>query len=260
MEVENKIHKLLARDGRFCLATVVESSLPDYPAGMKTIIYVNGKMDGPLATDKTIEEAVRQEALKALKDKRKKLVNLRPEGMKIFFDVLTSDVMIIICGAGHIAVPLAKYATDAGFHVIVVDDRPDFAHPARFPGCEVIAEDFVPTLRNIPVNSSTYVVVITRGHEHDAECLVEILNKKNDAAYVGLIGSGRRVRFVVDMLKRQGIKEKKLADLFTPIGLPIGAESPEEIATSILAELICVRKRGAEQARLLRKGISADYD
>jgi len=62
------------------------------------------------------------------------------------------------------------------------------------------------------------------------------------------------------MLKRQGIKEKKLADLFTPIGLPIGAESPEEIATSILAELICVRKRGAEQARLLRKGISADYD
>lgn len=252
MEIENKVNKLLARDGRFCLATVVDSTLPDFPPGLKTIIYPNGKMDGKLAGT-VIEEAVCQEALKALKDKRKKLFSF-PDGVKIFFDVLTSDVMIIICGAGHIAVPLAKFANDVGFHVIIIDDRPDFAHPARFPGCEVIAEDFVPTLKNIPVNSSTYVVVITRGHEHDAECLWEILSKKNDAAYVGLIGSSRRVRFVVDMLKRQGIKEKKLAGLFTPIGLPIGAESPEEIAAAILAELICVRKKGAEQAILLRKG------
>lgn len=256
MEIENKINKLLSRDGRFCLATVVDSVLSDVPPGLKTIIYPNGKMDGKLAGT-AIEEAVRHEALKALKDKRKKLFNL-PEGVKVFFDILTSDVMIIICGAGHIAVPLAKFATEVGFHVIVIDDRPDFAHPARFPGCEVIAEDFVATLRNMPVNSSTYVVVITRGHEHDAECLQEILNKKNDAAYVGLIGSERRVRFVVDMLQRQGIKKKRLAGLFTPIGLPIGAESPEEIATSILAELICVRKKGPELARLMRRGALAD--
>ena len=229
MEVENKINKLLARDGRFCLATVVESSLPDYPAGMKTIIYANGKMDGQLAAGTTIEEAVRQEALKALKEKRKKLVSLHHEGIKIFFDILTSDVMIIICGAGHIAVPLAKYATDVGFHVIVIDDRPDFAHPARFPGCEVIAEDFVPTLKNIPVNSSTYVVVITRGHEHDAECLVEILNKKSDAAYVGLIGSRRRVKFVVDMLKRQGIKEKNWPVCSRLSDFPLGPNHPRKL-------------------------------
>jgi xanthine dehydrogenase accessory factor len=255
-ELEEKIYKLLARDGRFCLATVVNSPLPDIPQGLKTIIYPNGKMDGHLAGT-IIGETVRREALKALKDKRKKLVSLQ-DGIKVFFDVLTSDVMIIICGAGHIAVPLAKFATESGFHVIVIDDRPDFAHPSRFPGCEVIAEDFVPTLKNIPVNSATYVVVITRGHEHDAECLYEILRKKNDAAYIGLIGSRRRVKFVLEMLLQRGIEKKKLKNLFTPIGLPIGAESPEELATSILAEIICVRKRGPKETRELRTEIELD--
>ena len=253
VEVENKIQRLLARDGRFCLATVVESDLPGVPAGYKIIIYPNGKTDGKLS-DTVMEDAIRQEALKALKDKRKKVFRF-PGGVKVFFDILTSDVMIIICGAGHIAVPLAKFAVELGFHVIVIDDRPDVAHPARFPGCEVIAEDFVPTLRNLPINASTYVVLITRGHEHDAACLAEILNRKSDAAYVGLIGSRRRVNIVIEMLEKQGVKAAKLAGLFTPVGLPIGAESPEEIAASIMAELICVRKKGAEKARRIRKGM-----
>ena len=247
---------MLARDGRFCLATVVDSPVPEIPQGLKTIIYPNGKMDGALSGS-VIGEAVRMEASKALKDKRKKLITL-PDGIKVFLDVLTSDVMIIICGAGHVAVPLAKFATELGFHVIVIDDRPDFAHPSRFPDCEVIAEDFVPTLKNIPINSSTYVVVITRGHEHDAECLYEILKKKKDAAYIGLIGSRRRVRFVLEMLLEQGIGKRKLKDLFTPIGLPIGAESPEEIATSILAEIVCVRKKGTERTRGLRTEIEIE--
>lgn len=256
MEIQKQISTLLSRDERFCLATVVESSRCSIPPGLKTIIYRNGKMEGDLSGS-VIAENVRTEALQAIKDKRKKLVTMA-DGIRVFLDVLTSNVMIIICGAGHIAVPLAKFARETGFYVIVIDDRPDFAHPSRFPGCEVIAEDFVPTIKNLPINSSTYVVVITRGHEHDAECLLEILRKKNDAAYVGLIGSRRRVRFVVEMLQQQGINKKRLTSLFTPIGLPIGAESPEEIATSILAELICVRKKGADQARLLRKGIGGD--
>lgn len=79
------------------------------------------------------------------------------------------------------------------------------------------------------------------------------MQKENDAAYVGLVGSKRRVRFVVEMLSQQGINKDRLDSLFTPIGLPIGAESPEEIAVSILGELICVRKKGSEQARLLRR-------
>ncbi|MCP4670215.1 MAG: XdhC/CoxF family protein, partial [Desulfobacula sp.] len=126
----------------------------------------------------------------------------------------------------------------------------DFAHASRFPGCTVIAEDFVPALRKIQINTSTYVVVITRGHSHDVDCLQEILKKP--AAYVGLIGSRRRVGFVLELLGKQGFSQDLLKQVFTPIGIPIGAESPEEIAISITAELVCVLRKGFNQARALR--------
>jgi xanthine dehydrogenase accessory factor len=95
--------------------------------------------------------------------------------------------------------------------------------------------------------------VITRGHEHDAECLLEILKK--ETAYVGLIGSRRRVRFVLEMLENEGIAKERLQEVFTPIGTPIGAESPEEIALSIISELVCVRRKGSSQARALRAAV-----
>lgn len=251
MAIEKRINELLAQDEMICLATVISSPRTNLPPGAKTIILRNGEMEGPLGQSELAGE-IRAQAFLAFRDRKKKLLDY-PGNIRIFFDVIMSDVKLVVCGAGHIAVPLAKFARDAGFYVVVIDDRPDFAHPSRFPGCEVIAEDFIPTLRQIPVSPTTYCVVITRGHEHDAECLQEILQKESDAAYVGLIGSRRRVRFVVEMLSRQGIRQERLDSLFTPIGLPIGAESPEEIAVSILSELICVRKKGPEQARLLRR-------
>lgn len=253
MGIQKRINELLSRDEILCLATVVESPLTALPPGSKTIILRNGEMEGPIS-ETNLEEEVRSQAFLAFRDRKKKLIEY-PGGVKIFFDLIMSDVKLLVCGAGHIAVPLARFARDAGFYVVVIDDRPDFAHPSRFPGCEVIAEDFVPSLRRIPVTSTTFCVVITRGHEHDAECLREILTKENDAAYVGLIGSSRRVRFVVEMLAKQEIRKDRLDNLFTPIGLPIGAESPEEIAISILGEMVCVRKKGPEQARLLRRAV-----
>lgn len=251
MGIQKRINELLSEAEILCLATVIASPRADLPPGSKTIILRNGQMEGFLAGT-ALENEARSQAFLLFRDRKKKLLDYEG-GIRIFFDVIMSDVKLVICGAGHIALPLAKFARDAGFYVIVVDDRPDFAHPSRFPGCEVIAEDFVPTLREIPVSPTTYCVVITRGHEHDAECLQVILQKENDAAYVGLIGSKRRVRFVVEMLSKKGIRKDRLDSLFTPIGLPIGAESPEEIAVSILGELICVRKKGPEQARLLRQ-------
>ena len=131
--------------------------------------------------------------------------------------------------------------------------RPDFANPPRFPGCEVIADDFITALRHISINRSTFVVIITRGHEHDAECLTEII--PHQTAYIGLIGSRRRVSFVLEMLSKQGIPKERLADVYTPIGIPIGAESPEEIALSITAELVCVRRKGMSQAKALSNAI-----
>ncbi|MBN1546880.1 MAG: XdhC family protein [Syntrophaceae bacterium] len=251
MEIPKRISELLARDEMICLATVIASPLADLPPGSKTIILRNGDMEGPLEKS-DLEKEIRNQAFLSLRDREKQLI-VYPGNISIFFDVIMSDVKLVICGAGHIAVPLARFAREAGFYVMVIDDRPDFAHPSRFPGCEVIADDFVPTLRQIPISLTTYCVVVTRGHEHDAECLQEILRKEGDAAYIGLIGSKRRVSFVVQTLAKQGFPKDRLDGLFTPIGLPIGAESPEEIAVSILSELICVRKKGPEQARLLRR-------
>ena len=117
----------------------------------------------------------------------------------------------------------------------------------------MVAEEFLPALRRISYGPTTYVVVITRGHEHDALCLGEVL--KHETGYVGLIGSRRRVSFVLEMLENRGVAKEKLTDTFTPIGIPIGGESPEEIALSIAAELVCVRNRGPLQAVMLRNSL-----
>lgn len=177
-------------------------------------------------------------------------------GLHVFLDIFEPETRLVVCGAGHIALPLARNARNVGFKVTVIDDRADFASAERFENCNVIAENFTTALQDLPMNSSTFVVIITRGHVHDVDCLQEILKK--ETAYVGLIGSRRRVRFVLEMMGRQGAPEKRLKEVFTPIGIPIGAESPEEIALSITAELVCVRRKGHSQARALRAAIGID--
>jgi xanthine dehydrogenase accessory factor len=246
-----RIMELLDRDQMFCLATVVASEHPSFLPGTKAIILSNGALEGEWG-ESHFAQFLLPPAVRAMKEKKRMLVEIVP-GLTVFYDVLSRDARLLVCGAGHIAMPLAKLARVLGFSVTILDDRPDFAHISRFPECEIIADDFVPALRRLSVDSSCYVVVITRGHEHDAECLQEILAKENEAAYVGLIGSRRRVRFVLDMLGQGGIRRERLEKVFTPIGLPIGAESPEEIALSILAEIVCVRKKQAVQARVLRE-------
>ena len=162
----------------------------------------------------------------------------------------------MICGAGHIAIPLARFAGEVGFSVTVIDDRSDFAHPSRFPGCTTIAENFTIALQDLQTGPTTYVVIITRGHEHDVDCLMEILNR--ETAYVGLIGSRRRVSFVLQWLEEKGFSRQRLKSVFTPIGIPIGAESPSEIALSIVSELVCVRRKGSGQARTLRSSLGIE--
>lgn len=251
MDIVSRITDLLARAETFCLATVISSSDGQTAPGLKVIILPDGSIEGGTGqyeTDKLMCEL----ALQVLAQQKKKLIEVRT-GLTVFFDIMSANAQLLICGAGHIAIPLARFAQEVGFAVTVLDDRPDFANPPRFPGCEVIADDFITALRRIPINRSTFVVIITRGHEHDAECLTEII--PHQTAYIGLIGSRRRVSFVLEMLSKQGIPKERLADVYTPIGIPIGAESPEEIALSITAELVCVRRKGMSQAKALSNAI-----
>jgi xanthine dehydrogenase accessory factor len=248
MTTARRIAELLAAGETVCIAKVVQSDRGDYPAGTATVFLRDGTNlgDDPPAD---LVGGLRDLAAEALSRKKRELKEVVP-GLRIFLDVLAPEVKLLICGAGHIAIPLARFAREVGFQVTVLDDRPDFANTTRFPGCEVLAEDFAPTLRRMALGSDTFAVVITRGHEHDLECLAEILPK--ETAYVGLIGSRRRVGFVKTALAQQGIATERIEKLYTPIGLPIGAESPAEIALCIAAELVAVRRRGREGARIAR--------
>ena len=248
MTETRRILDLLAVGEPFCLITIIASGREGLGVGRKALVQAGGKAV-PEDFPDDFPAALKDLGLKALEEKQSRLVEVEP-GVRAFLDIFSAEAALLICGAGHIAVPLALFAREAGFRVTVLDDRPDFTSRERFPGCEVIAEDFTAALGKMPFGPSAYAVVITRGHEHDTECLAEILPKVT--AYTGLIGSRRRVGFVLEMLLKKGISRERLDEVFTPIGIPIGSESPEEIALSIAAELVCVRRRGAPAARALR--------
>ncbi|MDH7485446.1 MAG: XdhC family protein [Anaerolineae bacterium] len=166
------------------------------------------------------------------------------ERLRVFVEVQHRPPHLVIVGAGHIAQPLAEMGRLCDFTVTVLDDRPQFANRQRFPQAEqVIAGPLAETLRGLPLDGDTYVVLITRGHQHDVECLLEILDAP--LAYLGMIGSRRRVRGVFELLeKERGIPPEKLRRVYAPIGLDIGARTPAEIALAIMAEVIKVTRGG----------------
>ncbi len=153
----------------------------------------------------------------------------------------TTVSQLLILGAGHIALPLATMAKIVGYEVTVVDDRLSFANSNRFPTADtIICDEFEHALDGLNINSQTFVVIITRGHRYDKICLRKVINLP--AAYIGMIGSRRRVKALLAELEEEGIASETLQTLYSPIGLKIGAETPEEIAVSILSELIKVQK------------------
>lgn len=149
---------------------------------------------------------------------------------------------LIVLGGGHIAKPLAEFASKCGFAVTVVDDRITFANNKRFPlARQVICESFDQCFSLLNINRSAFVVIITRGHRHDIDCLRNVLQL--ETAYTGMIGSRRRVRAAMEQLFMEGYSSEKLDTVRAPIGLDIGGITPEEIAVSILAGVIqCKRK------------------
>jgi xanthine dehydrogenase accessory factor len=243
--------RLLTLERKICIASVV--FVPPSAArksGDKCLYNANGLVTGPGPEWMQMNLSLSKHVAEALKFEKRGLVSL-DDGVQVFLDVMTSDTNLLICGAGHIALPLARFTCELGFQVTVLDDRPDFANQERFPGCTVLAENFGKAIDAITLGQNDYVVVITRGHEHDVDCLMRVLHQP--VKYVGMIGSRRRVRFVFEWLESQGIPKEQIDRVFSPIGLSIGAESPEEIALSIAAELVLVRRKGLDNALLLHK-------
>jgi xanthine dehydrogenase accessory factor len=153
---------------------------------------------------------------------------------------LSPSPRLLIAGAGHVGQALAEIAARLDFQVTVIDDRADCATAARFPGAHCIVGDIEKELANFAVNEQTYIVIVTRGHRHDGRALAAVLG--SPAYYVGLIGSRRKVHTIFDDLHKQGFSHEALSKVRAPIGLEIGAATPAEIAVSIAAEMIAVRR------------------
>ena len=149
---------------------------------------------------------------------------------------------MIILGGGHIALALSQMAKACEFYTLVFDDRPMFANAERFPAAdEVICDSFTSLFERIKICSEDYVVIVTRGHKHDRECIEGVL-KGEAPAYTGMIGSRRRIAIVMKQLADAGYPEKRLEEVYSPIGLKIGAVTPAEISVSILSEIIQVKR------------------
>lgn len=166
---------------------------------------------------------------------------------------------LIVLGAGHIAVPLVKIAAIVGFDVTVVDDRISFANQNRFPDAkEIVCDRFIHYIDQLHLTQSDYVVIITRGHRYDRDCLREII-KKPFPRYVGMIGSRSKVKTVIGQLAEEGYSSEKLERVCSPIGLKIGGVTPEEISISIIAEVIAKKRiSGQDSTRINLSNVEHD--
>lgn len=162
------------------------------------------------------------------------------EDQFLFIEPLKPDSVLFLFGAGHVSTFVAPLAALAGFKVVLIDDREEFANSQRFPQAdEIIVSPISEAFEKIDINAAAFIAIITRGHTHDHEVLEAAL--KNEPAYIGMIGSLRKRNLIYRSLMEKGISAQRLSQVHSPIGLDIGAETPEEIAVSIVAELIHVR-------------------
>ncbi|MDY2680214.1 MAG: XdhC/CoxI family protein [Lentihominibacter sp.] len=148
-----------------------------------------------------------------------------------------------IFGGGHVAYALEPVLRHVDFRTVVIDDREEYANPERYPHADrtIAVENFDNAFDDIETDDDSYIIIVTRGHRGDLQVLREAL--KRDFAYLGMIGSRRKNELLFDTLRREGVPESKLAEVHAPIGLKIGSETPEEIAVSIVAEIIQVRSQ-----------------
>jgi xanthine dehydrogenase accessory factor len=239
--------------------------------GAKMLVRADGSVVGSIDAG-AIDKAVRREAPEALLrhgvhsvyvDAQGRRLS-RPEArekaaFQLMLEVHERPAELLIVGGGHVGKALAVIGEMCGFSVTVVDDRPEYANSERFPEADkVICGRFEEVLRDYPLDANSYVVCVTRGHKHDEVSLRQVV--ESPAAYVGMIGSRRRVGAVLQHLLEDGVDPAAVERVHTPIGLDIGAETPEEIAVSIMAEIIQVRRGGSgrplRELKRLKRGVA----
>lgn len=175
-------------------------------------------------------------------------------GLEAYLEIQRPTPEMVVVGAGHVAQPLAELGALLGMDVIVLDDRPEFATRERFPhAVRVLRVDFADPFAAVPIHAGSHVVLVTRGHRYDFEALRRLLAAPVSPAYVGMIGSRRRVRATFSALLGEGFEPARLAAVRAPVGLDLRAETPAEIAVAVAAEIVLLRRGGAGTGAPLRE-------
>ena len=212
--------------------------------GAKIFVRPDGTILGTLGSP-LLDAEVRDAALALMPRGRNRW--LESANAKVFVESFTTPPTLVIAGGGHVGKALYTLAKFVGFRVFIVDDRPMFANPERFPDADgIIVDDFDRGLRSLDMGINHYVIVATRGHKLDDLALLEAAKSK--AGYVGLLGSKRKAMLIYRDLFRASIPEERVAQIHSPVGLNLGGRSPEEIAFSIVAEMIAIKNDGSGAA------------
>jgi len=255
MDIYEEIVKLRQSGRRGAVATIVNvrGSVPSFETA-KMLVRDDGSIVGTIGGG-CVEADVWQAAREVMESEKPRTLsfnlNQNPKydtglvcggTLDVFIEPVLPQALLYIFGAGHVSVNLYKTARSAGFDVTVVDDREAYANRERFPEArEVIAEDFDRAMARLSPGESAYIVIVTRGHRDDMRVLRWAV--QTPARYVGMIGSKRKTISIFRELVKEGLSEKLFERVHAPIGLDIGAITPEEIAIAITAELIAVRRR-----------------
>jgi xanthine dehydrogenase accessory factor len=257
MDIYEEIVQLRREGRRGALATIisVKGSIPSFETA-KMLVRDDGTIAGTIGGG-CVEAEVWQAAKQVMQDEKPRSLtfnlNNNPKydsglvcggTLEVYIEPVLPAATLYIFGAGHVALNLYKVARIAGFDVIVVDDREAYANRERFPEAkDVYADDFDRVLNQLSPNESSYLVITTRGHRDDMRVLRWAV--ETPARYIGMIGSQRKVIAIYKELEREGISREKLERVYAPMGIDIGAITPEEIAVSVAAELIALRRSSA---------------
>jgi len=214
--------------------------------GAKLLVQENGETSGSLGDTEVDSVALAQATGFLASREETRLFNFSSFETSLLFERLQPAPRLVVCGAGHVGASLAKLAAFAGYQTALLDDRAEFLKRERFPEKQIdlmVAGDWNSAVRDAVGNGrGVSVAVVTRGHNEDEQCMHAVVRANPD--YVGLIGSKRRTSIVIERLREAGVSEDQLKKIHAPIGLDIGAVTPEEVALAILAEIVAVR-RGA---------------
>jgi xanthine dehydrogenase accessory factor len=259
VDLFEEIVKMRRAGQRAALATIVHTngSIPSYESS-RMLVREDGSIGGTIGGG-CVEAEVWAAAKEVMhkESPRKMVFNLNNEAgfdsglicggtLEVFVEPILPQPIIYLFGGGHVSMALAKAASSAGFAVSVVDDRESFANRERFPMAQEIHTSYEDAFARIQPNAASYLIIVTRGHKDDMRVLAWAV--RTEARYIGMIGSKRKVLSVYKALEADGYKPEEFERVYAPMGLEIGALSPEEIAVSIVAELIAIRRNASGAA------------